>query len=150
VTVDVEYARRGDISIAYQAIGDGPVDIIFGAGLVSHLDLVWADPYSTAFFRELASIGRLLLFDKPGTGLSDPVAGVPTVQQRADDFLAVLDAAGSRRAVVIGYSEASAPAILLAATHPERVEGLIAMSGMARLTPTDQYIPGTEHRFDRM
>src|SRR6478672_1287709 len=87
VTVDVEYARRGDISIAYQAIGDGPVDIIFGAGLVSHLDLVWADPYATAFLRELASIGRLLLFDKPGTGLSDPVAGVPTVQQRADDFL---------------------------------------------------------------
>jgi class 3 adenylate cyclase/pimeloyl-ACP methyl ester carboxylesterase len=148
VTVDVEYARRGDISIAYQAIGDGPVDIIFGAGLVSHLDLVWADPYATAFLRELASIGRLLLFDKPGTGLSDPVAGVPTVQQRADDFLAVLDAAGSRRAVVIGYSEASAPAILLAATHPERVEALIAMSGMARLTPTENYIPGTEHRFE--
>jgi class 3 adenylate cyclase/pimeloyl-ACP methyl ester carboxylesterase len=150
VTVDVEYARRGDICIAYQAIGDGPVDIIFGAGLVSHLDLVWADPYATAFLRELASIGRLLLFDKPGTGLSDPVAGVPTAQQRADDFLAVLDAAGSKRAVVIGYSEASSPAILLAATHPERVEGLIAMSGMARLTPTEDYIAGTEHRFDRM
>ncbi|MCW2561955.1 MAG: family 3 adenylate cyclase, partial [Mycobacterium sp.] len=127
MTVDIEYARRGDICIAYQAIGNGPVDIIFGAGLVSHLDLVWADPYSTAFLRELASIGRLLLFDKPGTGMSDPVAGVPTVEQRADDFLAVLDAAGARRAVVIGYSEASAPAILLAATHPERVEGLIAM-----------------------
>ena len=107
MTVDVEYARRGDISIAYQAIGDGPVDIIFGAGLVSHLDLLWADPYATAFLRRLASIGRLLLFDKPGTGLSDPVAGVPTVQQRADDFLAVLDAAGSRRAVVIGNSEAA-------------------------------------------
>jgi hypothetical protein len=86
VTVDVEYARRGDISIAYQAIGDGPVDIIFGAGLVSHLDLLWADPYATAFFRRLASIGRLLLFDKPGTGLSDPVVGIPTVQQRVDDF----------------------------------------------------------------
>ncbi|MDT5064000.1 MAG: hypothetical protein QOK02_155 [Mycobacterium sp.] len=148
MAVDIEYARRGDICIAYQAIGDGPVDIILGAGLVSHLDLVWADPYATAFLRELASMGRLLLFDKPGTGLSDPVAGVPTVQQRADDFLAVLDAAGSRRAVVIGYSEASAPAILLAATHPERVEGLIAMSGMARLTPTEDYIPGTEHRFE--
>jgi class 3 adenylate cyclase/pimeloyl-ACP methyl ester carboxylesterase len=150
VTVDIEYARRGDICIAYQAIGDGPVDIIFGAGLVSHLDLMWADPYATAFLRELASIGRLLVFDKPGTGLSDPVAGIPTVQQRADDFLAVLEAAGSRRAVVIGYSEASSPAILLAATHPERVEGLIAMSGMARLTPTEDYLRGTEHRFDRM
>jgi class 3 adenylate cyclase/pimeloyl-ACP methyl ester carboxylesterase len=126
----------------------GPSTSFLVRGLISHLDLVWADPYATAFLRELASIGRLLLFDKPGTGLSDPVAGVPTVQQRADDFLAVLDAAGSRRAVVIGYSEASAPAILLAATHPERVEGLIAMSGMARMTPTEDYIPGSEHRFE--
>jgi class 3 adenylate cyclase/pimeloyl-ACP methyl ester carboxylesterase len=148
VTVDVEYAHRGDICIAYQAIGDGPVDIIFGAGLISHLDLLWADPYATAFFRELASIGRLLLFDKPGTGLSDPVVGIPTVQQRADDFLAVLDAAGSKRAVVIGNSEASSPAILLAATHPERVEGLIATCGMPRITPSSDYIPGTEHRFE--
>ena len=150
MTVDVEYAHRGDICIAYQAIGDGPVDIIFGAGLVSHLDLLWADPYATSFLRELASIGRLLLFDKPGTGLSDPVVGKPTVQQRADDFLAVLDAAGSRQAVVIGNSEAATPAIMLAATHPERVEGLIAMCGAPRITPTDDYIPGTEHRFDRM
>ncbi len=150
MTVDVEYARRGDICIAYQAIGEGPVDIIFGAGLVSHLDLLWADPYATAFFRRLASIGRLLLFDKPGTGLSDPVAGVPTVQQRADDFLAVLDAAGSRRAVVIGYSEACSPAILLAATHPERVEGLIALCGTPRIAPSDDFLPGTEHRFERL
>jgi class 3 adenylate cyclase/pimeloyl-ACP methyl ester carboxylesterase len=150
VTVDVEYAQRGDISIAYQAIGDGPVDIIFGASLVSHLDLLWADPHATAFLRRLASIGRLLLFDKPGTGLSDPVVGVPTVQQRADDFLAVLEAAGSRRAVVIGFSEAATPAILLAATHPERVEALIAMCGVPRMTPSDDFVPGTEHRFEPM
>ncbi|HVQ48418.1 MAG TPA: alpha/beta hydrolase, partial [Mycobacterium sp.] len=150
MTVDVEYAHRGDISIAYQAIGDGPVDIILGAGLVSHLDLLWADPHATAFLRRLASMGRLLLFDKPGTGLSDPVAGIPTVQQRADDFLAVLDAAGSRRAVVIGFSEACTPAILLAATHPERVEALIALSGVARITPTKDYLPGIEDRFEPM
>jgi class 3 adenylate cyclase/pimeloyl-ACP methyl ester carboxylesterase len=151
VTVDVEYARRGDICIAYQVIGDGPVDIIFGAGLVSHLDLMWADPYATEFLRRLASIGRLLLFDKPGTGLSDPVAGVPTVQQRADDFLAVLDAAGSRRAVVIGNSEAAPPAVLLAATHPERLEALIAVSsGPPRFTVGDDFLPGNEHRFEPM
>lgn len=149
MTVDVEYARRGDISIAYQAIGDGPVDIIFGAGLVSHLDLLWADPYATAFLRRLASIGRLLLFDKPGTGLSDPVAGVPTVQQRADDFLAVLDAAGSQRAVVIGFSEACSPAILLAATHPERVEALVALCGLPRIGLSDNFLPGAEDRFER-
>jgi class 3 adenylate cyclase len=149
VTVDVEYARREDICIAFQAIGDGPVDIILGAGLVSHLDVLWADPYATAFLRRLASIGRLLLFDKPGTGLSDPVAGVPTVQQRADDFLAVLDAAGSRRAVVIGFSEASSPSMLLTATHPERVEALIVLSGLPRIGPSDDFIPGTEARFER-
>jgi class 3 adenylate cyclase/pimeloyl-ACP methyl ester carboxylesterase len=151
VTVDVEYAHRGDISIAYQAIGEGPVDIIFGAGLVSHLDLMWADPYATAFMRRLASIGRLLLFDRPGTGLSDPVVGVPTVQQRADDFLAVLDAAGSRRAVVIGLSEAAPPATLLAATYPERVEALVAVSSAPpRFMPCDDFVPGTEDRFEPM
>jgi class 3 adenylate cyclase/pimeloyl-ACP methyl ester carboxylesterase len=111
---------------------------------------LWADPYATAFLRELASIGRLLLFDKPGTGLSDPVVGMPTVQQRADDFLAVLDAAGSRRAVIIGNSEACTPAILLPATHPERVEALIAMCGAPRITPSNDFIPGTEHRFEQM
>ncbi|WP_036437479.1 adenylate/guanylate cyclase domain-containing protein [Mycobacterium sp. URHB0044] len=149
MTVDVEYARRGDISIAFQAIGDGPVDIIFGAGLISHLDLMWADPYATAFLRRLASIGRLLLFDKPGTGLSDPVAGIPTVEQRADDFLAVLDAAGSRRAVVIGSSEAAPPAVLLAATHPERVEALITVSAAPpRFTLGDDFLPGAESRFE--
>jgi pimeloyl-ACP methyl ester carboxylesterase len=150
VTVDVEYARRGDICIAYQAIGDGPVDIILGAGLVSHLDLMWADPYATDFLRRLASIGRLILFDKPGTGLSDPVVGTPTVQQRADDFLAVLDAADSKRAVVIGNSEAATPAMLLAATHPERVEALISMCGVPRVIPGKDYLPGNEHRFDRL
>src|SRR5207245_8371993 len=114
-----------DICIAYQAIGDGPIDIIFGAGLVSHLDLVWADPYATAFLRELASIGRLLVFDKPGTGLSDPVVGVPTVQQRADDFLAVLDAAGSKPPVGNGLSEVGTPAALPPGTQPVRVEAAI-------------------------
>ena len=80
MTVDVEYARRGDISIAYQAIGNGPVDIIFGAGLVPHLDLVWADPVCDHVpAQNWPRLARLLLFDKPGTGLSDPVAGVPTV-----------------------------------------------------------------------
>jgi class 3 adenylate cyclase len=144
VAVDVEYARRGDISIAYQAIGEGPVDIIFGAGLVSHLDLMWADPYATSFLRRLAGIGRLLLFDKPGTGLSDPVIGPPTLSERVDDFLAVLDAVGSRRAIVIGFSEAVAPATLLSATHPDRVEALVALSGFAGATATDVHVPDLE------
>ena len=141
MAVDVEYARRGDISIAYQAIGDGPVDIIFGAGLTSHLDLLWGDPDAATFLRRLSSLGRLLLFDKPGTGLSDPVVGLPTVEQRVEDFLAVLDAAGSRRAVVIGFSEAATPATLLAATHPDRVEALVFLSGFPRAVCDEEFFP---------
>ena len=144
VAIDIDYARRGDVSIAYQVVGDGPVDIILGVGLVSHLDLIWADPRAAEFLRSLAAMGRLLLFDKPGTGLSDPVVGPPTVEERAEDFLAVLDAAGSGRAVVVGFSEASTPALLFAATHPDRVEGLIPLSGGARLTTSPTYLPEIE------
>src|SRR3954454_858478 len=120
MSVEVDYAKRGDINIAYQVVGDGDVDIIFGAGLVSHLDLMWGDPHATSFLWQLGDYGRLILFDKPGTGLSDPVVGTPTLEQRVEDYLAVLDAAGSRKAAIIGYSEASAPAALFAATHPDR------------------------------
>jgi class 3 adenylate cyclase/pimeloyl-ACP methyl ester carboxylesterase len=142
VAVDVEYARRGDISIAFQSLGDGPVDLIFGAGLASHLDLMWGDPGATAFLRGLGRLGRLLLFDKPGTGLSDPVVGMPTVEQRVEDYLAVMDAAGSKRAIIIGFSEASTAAMLLAATHPQRVEGLVILSGIGpRGQTSDEYLP---------
>src|SRR2546429_2123782 len=146
--LDVEYARRGDLSIAYQVVGKGPLDIIFGAGLASHLDLLWADPNATAFVRRLGQFGRVILFDKPGTGLSDPVVGMPTLEQRAQDFLAVLDAAGSRRAVVVGLSEASTPAALLAATYPERVEALVLVSGFARTHASDDYLPECDDYFE--
>jgi class 3 adenylate cyclase/pimeloyl-ACP methyl ester carboxylesterase len=142
--LDVEYARRGDLSIAYQVLGDGPVDIVFGAGLVSHLDLMWGDPHASSFLRRLGQVGRLILFDKPGTGLSDPVSGPPTVEQRAQDFLAVLDAAGSRQAAVIGYSEAAAPAALLAASYPDRVEALVLLSGFARAVANQDWLPERE------
>jgi class 3 adenylate cyclase len=148
--IEIEYARRGDMSIAYQAIGDGPLDIIVGFGLVSHLDLLWADPNATSFLRQLGECGRLLLFDKPGTGLSDPVIGMPTQEQRVQDFLAVLDAAESRRAVVIGISEATTPAALLAATYPERIEALVLVSGAARWTSTDSYLPELHDYFENM
>lgn len=148
MTIDVQYADRGGINIAYQAVGDGDVDIIFAAGLVSHLELMWADPHATAFLSRLAELGRLILFDKPGTGLSDPVVGAPTVEQRAQDFLAVLDAASSKRAVVIGYSEASAPAALLAATYPHRVEGLVLLSGFPKAHATDDFLPHMEQRLN--
>ena len=148
MAVDVDYARKGEISIAFQAVGSGPVDLIFGSGLISHMDLLWADPRASEFLRGLAGLGRLLLFDKPGTGLSDPVVGPPTVEERVGDFLAVLDAAGSKRAIVIGFSEASAPATLLAATHPHRVEGLVLLSGAPRLVTGPDFLPEEEARFN--
>lgn len=150
MTVDVDYAKRGDINIAYQVVGDGDVDIIFAVGLVSHLELMWADPHATAFLWRLSELGRLILFDKPGTGLSDPVVGMPTVEQRAQDFLAVLDAAGSRQAVVVGYSEASSPAALLAATYPERVEGLLLLSGFPKSYATAEFLPHMVGRNDEI
>lgn len=142
--LDVAYARRGDLSIAYAVVGNGPVDVIFGAGLVSHLELLWADPLAMDFFRQLGSFGRLILFDKPGTGLSDPVIGGPSLDERARDYLAVLDAVGSRRAIVIGLSEAFAAAAALAATYPERVEALVLISGVARFGSAPDYLPETE------
>jgi class 3 adenylate cyclase/pimeloyl-ACP methyl ester carboxylesterase len=148
--LEVEYARRGDMSIAYQVIGTGQIDLIVGAGLASHLDLMWADPNATAFLRRLGEFGRLILFDKPGTGLSDPVLGMPTLEQRVQDFLAVLDAAGSRRAAVLGISEASTPAALLAATYPDRVEALILLSGAARFTAAADYLPDHEDSFENV
>ena len=142
--LDVEYARRGDMSIAYQVSGSGPVDVMFSAGLVSHLDLLWSDPYAAAFFRRLRGLGRLILSDKPGTGLSDPIFGMPTVEQRVGDLLAVLDAVGSTRVILVGLSEAAAPAALLAATHPDRVEALVLVSGFARSVSTETWLPEEE------
>ena len=91
------YARNGDVNIAYQVIGDGPLDLLFIPPFVSHLDLYWAAPETAAFFSRLASFSRLILFDKRGTGLSDPVSGVATLEERMEDVHAVLDACGSQR-----------------------------------------------------
>jgi pimeloyl-ACP methyl ester carboxylesterase len=126
------YAKRGDISIAFQVTGEGPVDLVLVNGLVAHMDLLWAEPEAAAMLRRLGRCCRIVLFDKPGTGLSDPVVGAPTLEQRMEDVLAVMDAAGVQRAFLLGYSEGGAPAALLAATHPARVRGLILASTVAR------------------
>jgi len=89
------YARNGDVNIAYQVVGEGPLDLLFIPAFVSHLDLYWAAPETAAFFRRLASFSRLILFDKRGTGLSDPGSGVATLEERMEDVRAVLDAVGS-------------------------------------------------------
>ena len=105
MTPETRYARSGKVHIAYQVIGDGPIDLVFVPGFVSHLDLQWADPRIARFLEKLASFSRLILFDKRGTGLSDPVAGPASLEDRMDDVRAVMDAAHSERAALFGLSE---------------------------------------------
>lgn len=127
------YAVSDDgIHLAYQVLGEGDLDIVMVPGLISHLDLWWEDPFTARFFRRLASLGRLILFDKRDTGLSDRAAGEDTVEQRIDDVRAVMRACGSDRAVLFGYSEGGPMTILFAATHPDRVAALILGAASAR------------------
>lgn len=127
-----QYAQSGDISIAYQVTGTGPIDLIMTPGFVSHLEHAWEQPLYVHMLRRLASFCRLIRFDKRGTGLSDREAGIPSLEQRMDDIRAVLDAAGSKRAAILGISEGGPMSILFAATYPERTEALILYGTYAR------------------
>jgi class 3 adenylate cyclase len=122
-----KYAQSGDVFIAYQISGHGPIDIVFAPGFISHLELMWDEPRHARFLHGLESFARLIRFDKRGTGLSDRSVGFPTLDERIDDIRAVMDAAGSSRAVLLGVSEGGAMTQLFAATYPERVSGLILM-----------------------
>lgn len=144
---DVRYALSGGVNIAYQVVGDGPHDLIFVCGTMSHLELWWSDPDATAMIERLAEFARVILFDKPGTGLSDPVPASPTAEQRATDITAVLDAVGSQRAIVVGYSEGGYPSMLVAATQPERVEALVLVATMVT-TEHDPAYPVSREPFD--
>jgi pimeloyl-ACP methyl ester carboxylesterase/DNA-binding winged helix-turn-helix (wHTH) protein len=128
----VQYARSGDVNIAYQVCGHGPVDLVFVMGWVSHLEYFWKEPSFARFLTRLGSFSRLILFDKRGTGLSDPVIRLPTLEQRMDDVRAVLDAVGSHRAVLLGVSEGGPMCSLFAATHPAQTEALIMIGTYAR------------------
>jgi pimeloyl-ACP methyl ester carboxylesterase len=149
---ETRYAKRGEISIAYQVVGDGPIDVVLVNGLCSHVELFWIEPEATAMLRALGSFSRLILFDKPGTGLSDPVAGAPTIEQRVQDVRAVMDAAGSERAVVIGWSEGGPISAVFAATYPQRVEALILLSTAARLAEENvaDYLPEIHDKLDSL
>jgi pimeloyl-ACP methyl ester carboxylesterase/DNA-binding winged helix-turn-helix (wHTH) protein/class 3 adenylate cyclase len=144
----VRYARSGDVNIAYQVLGSGPIDLVFVMGWVTHLEYAWRDPSFARFLRRLAGFSRLILFDKRGTGLSDPVTTMPTLEQRMDDVRAVMDAVGSRRAVLMGVSEGGPMCSLFAATYPERTEALVMVGTYARRTRTDDYpwAPTAEQR----
>jgi class 3 adenylate cyclase len=136
---DVRYARSGDVSIAYEVVGGGEVDLVFAAGYVSHLTHVLEHPRVSSFFERLASLGRLIRFDRRGIGLSDRPRDVPTLETRMDDIRAVMDAAGSRRAALIATGEAGGMAMLFAATYPERVTAVVLWSPFARGTASDDY-----------
>jgi len=140
VSPRVSYAHSGSVNIAYQVVGSGPVDLVFVMGWISHLEYFWNEPSFARFLTYLSSMTRLILFDKRGTGLSDavPVSELPTLEQRLDDVRAVMEAAGSERAVLLGVSEGGPLCSLFAATYPERTEALIMIGSYARrLRDTD-------------
>jgi pimeloyl-ACP methyl ester carboxylesterase/class 3 adenylate cyclase len=143
------YAKSGDVNIAYQVVGDGPLDLVFVPGFVSHLDLQWADPRIARFLDKLASFSRLILFDKRGTGLSDPVAAPAPLEERMDDVRAVLDAAGSERAALFGLSEGGPMSILFAATYPERTHPLVLWGTFATGVPDPGENPGGQRWVDQ-
>src|SRR5262245_66546725 len=122
---ETRYARSGDVSIAYQVVGDGPFDVVIVPSAVSHVELQWEAAGWAALLRGIAEQARVLVFDKRGTGLSDRVAGVPTLEERSDDIRAVMDAAGSERVAVFGLSESVPMSVVFAASHPERVTALV-------------------------
>ena len=133
------YARSGDASIAYQVVGDGPLDVLFLAGWLTQLEQLWEAPANRRFLERLTSFSRLIMFDSRGTGLSERVLEAYTLEQEARDALAVLDAAGSERAALITYAQGGLVGALLAAEHPERVGALIMYASVARTSWAADY-----------
>jgi class 3 adenylate cyclase len=120
-----QYAKSGDVRIAYQVVGEGPFDLVFVPGFISNLDVAWEEPHRARVWTRLAAFARLIMFDKRGTGLSDRAVGVPTLEERMDDVRAVMDAVGSQQAALFGISEGGAMSVLFAATYPERTRALV-------------------------
>jgi pimeloyl-ACP methyl ester carboxylesterase len=138
------YARAGDVNIAYQVVGDGPVDLVWAYGLASNIEVFWEEPSFAAFLRRLAEFTRLILYDRRGCGLSDRhgTTATPTLEERMDDVLAVLDATGSQQASIFGVSEGGALAALFAATHPARTARIILYGTPAHYHADARYPAG--------
>jgi class 3 adenylate cyclase len=136
---ETRYARSGEVGIAYQVFGEGDLDLVLAFPFLSHLDLIWENPLLSGFLRRLGSFARVLVFDRRGVGLSDPVARPATLEERMDDVRAVMDAAGSERAALLGMSEGSTMCLLFAATYPGRTSALVLWGAMARSTAAPDY-----------
>jgi class 3 adenylate cyclase/pimeloyl-ACP methyl ester carboxylesterase len=133
------YARSGEASIAYQVVGEGPLDMLFVTGWLTQLEQLWEAPANRRFLERLATFGRLILFDSRGTGLSERVLEAYTIEQEAQDAIAVLDAAGSERAAVFTYAQGGLVGALLAADHPERIGALVMYASIARTSWAPDY-----------
>lgn len=134
-----EYAESDGASIAYQVVGDGPIDVVLVLGFATHVELQWEAPPFARFFERIGSFSRLIIFDKRGSGLSDPVIEAPTLERRVDDVRAVMDDAGSERAALFGVSEGAPMSALFAATYPGRVSALVLHGAMGRTTEAPDY-----------
>jgi len=141
VIPETRYAKSGGVNIAFQTVGDGPVDLVYVPGWVSHVELAWELPDLAHAFERLSSFTRLILFDKRGTGMSDPVRDqdLPTLEQRMDDVRAVMDAVGSERATMFGVSEGGNMSILFTATYPHRVDALCTFGCFAKRVWSEDY-----------
>jgi class 3 adenylate cyclase len=136
---ETKYAKSGDVHIAYQVFGEGDLDVVIVNGFITHVELLWESAAWARAFERIASFARVINFDRRGSGLSDPVMEPPTLEERMDDVRAVMDAAGSERAALLGISEGVPMSILFAATYPERVSSLVCCGGMARSTEAEGY-----------
>ena len=145
----IRYARSGDVSIAYQVTGDGPLDLVLVPGFFSHLEIDWEHPGSARIFERLGSFARLIRFDKRGTGLSDRAVGLPDFDARMDDVRAVMDAAGSESAALFGYSEGGPLSVLFAATYPSRARALVLYGCYAKRRDPDDDYPWAPTREER-
>jgi class 3 adenylate cyclase len=141
---EIRYAQSGELSIAYQVVGGGGLDLVFVPGFISHADLAWQAPLFSKFMRRFGSFARLITFDKRGTGLSERTLGFGSAEDRMDDIRAVMDAAGSERAALVGISEGGPLTILFAATYPERVSAMVLWGTFARVQRGPDYPVGVE------
>jgi class 3 adenylate cyclase len=145
---ETKYAKSGNVSIAYQVLGEGSVDLVYVMGWVSNIEYYWQEPSMNHFLKRLSSFSRLIVFDKRGTGLSDKVASLPTLEQRMDDVRAVMDAVGAEKAALLGVSEGGPMSALFAATYPERTTALIMYGTYAKRvwSPDYPWAPTPEQR----